>query len=231
MKGFKMQQIVIVEDDESIRELVIYALESNGFEVKGFETGREFFESRIIPDLVLLDIVLPETDGFSILKEMRGSEKYAAISVIILSAKTTEFDKVRGLNTGADDYITKPFGIMELISRVNAVLRRRIAGQPEDKNASMLMYKNISVNKGRRSVSVGEEKIMLTYKEYELLNYLISNAEMVVSRDKIIDKIWGCNFCGESRTVDMHVKTLRQKLGTAGKHIKTIRNVGYKIGE
>jgi two-component system alkaline phosphatase synthesis response regulator PhoP len=222
-----MQRIIIVEDDESIRELVIYALRSNGFEAEGFETGREFFENDKMPALVLLDIILPETDGLSILKKMRESPKYAAVPVIILSAKASEFDKVKGLNTGADDYIAKPFGITELISRINAVLRR--CGTVKSENR--LIYKNISIDKEQRCVLANGEKIILTYKEYELLYYLISNVEIVISRNKIFQNVWGCDFGSESRTVDMHVRTLRKKLGAASRHIKTIYNVGYKIGE
>jgi len=226
-----MQKIFIVEDDENIRELVIYALNSNGYEAEGFETGREFFSAfnklEEMPALILLDIMLPETDGFEILKRIRESEP--ELPVIILSAKGSEFDKVKGLNVGADYYITKPFGVMELISCINAVLRR--SGQTEVAADKNIAYKNIFIDKERRTVFVDGEKTAFTYKEYELLYYLILNAEIVVSRDKIMDTVWGYDFEGESRTVDMHIKTLRQKLGAAGEHIKTVRNVGYKIGE
>jgi len=225
-----MQKIFIVEDDENIRELVIYALNSNRYEAEGFETGREFFDaldkSNEAPALVLLDIMLPETDGLEILKKLRESEP--TLPVIILSAKGSEVDKVKGLNVGADYYITKPFGVMELISCINAVLRRSGQAEPADKN---IAYKNIAIDKEKRAVYVDGAKVTLTYKEYELLHYLILNAEIVMNRDKIMDEVWGYDFEGESRTVDMHVKTLRQKLGAAGEHIKTLRNIGYKIGE
>ena len=225
-----MQKIFIVEDDENIRELVIYALNSNRYEAEGFETGREFFDaldkSNEAPALVLLDIMLPETDGLEILKKLRESEP--KLPVIILSAKGSEVDKVKGLNVGADYYITKPFGVMELISCINAVLRRSGQAEPADKN---IAYKNIAIDKEKRAVYVDGAKVTLTYKEYELLHYLILNAEIVMNRDKIMDEVWGYDFEGESRTVDMHVKTLRQKLGAAGEHIKTLRNIGYKIGE
>ena len=228
-----MSNIFIVEDDESIRELVIYALEANKFQVTGFESGRYFFdalqETEIMPSLVLLDIMLPEMDGFGILNKLRETDRYSAVPVIMLTAKGSEMDKVKALNGGADDYVTKPFGVMELVSRINAVLRRNSAVKPR---AGIPAYKNISIDKDRRSVFVDGNKITLTYKEYELLNYFILNAELVISRDTIIETIWGYDFDGESRTVDMHVKTLRQKLGeAAGGHIKTVRNVGYKIGE
>ena len=227
-----MRKIIVVEDDADIRDLIIYALKVNGFKAEGFETGREFFESNEIPALVLLDIMLPEADGLSILKKIRESEKYAEIPVIILSAKASELDKAKGLDNGADDYVTKPFGVTELISRINAVLRRSGAVNFVDIKDGALIYKNISVNKERRTVFVGGEKVILTYKEYELLSCLILNVEEGVRRDKIIETVWGHGFVGESsRTIDMHIKTLRQKLGAAGKYIKTIRNIGYKIGE
>jgi len=237
-----MPKIFIVEDDENIRELVMYALKTSGYESEGFETGRDFLNEfnkilinnsnnnnpEELPSLILLDIMLPETDGLEILKRLRASERGKAVPVIILSAKGSEFDKVKGLDIGADDYVTKPFGVTELLSRINAVLRRGgHAGAPDDR----INYKNIAIDKERRVVFVDGEKVMLTYKEYELLCYLLLNADIVLSRDKIMDAVWGYDFEGESRTVDMHVKTLRQKLGSAGNHIKTVRNVGYKIGE
>jgi len=224
-----MPKIFVVEDDEIIRDLIIYVLQSNQFEAEGFETGRDFFnalnKSVDIPLLVLLDIMLPESDGFIILKELRRTEKYKNIPVIIISAKTSEMDKVKALNAGADDYISKPFGVLEIIARINAVLRR------SSDTGLKVSYKNISIDKECRVALADGEKVMLTYKEYELLNYLILNADIVVSRDKIIENIWGYDYDGESRTVDMHIKTLRQKLGAAGEHIKTVRHVGYKLGE
>ncbi|MCL2634323.1 MAG: response regulator transcription factor [Oscillospiraceae bacterium] len=227
-----MPKIYIIEDDENIRELVIYALSTGGFDARGFESGTPFFEKiandKKLPELVLLDIMLPESDGLSILKRLRSDSRYKSIPVIMMTAKGSEFDKVRGLDAGADDYVTKPFGVMELISRINAVLRR--SGN-ETSVKEQLSYENIILDNARRAVSTGDEKITLTYKEYELLKYLLINSGIVLGRDKIMEAVWGYDFEGESRTVDVHIKTLRKKLGTAGEHIKTIRNVGYKLGE
>jgi len=222
-----MRKIYIVEDDADIRDIVAYALRAAGFEVRGFECAAEFWPAleKAAPDLVLLDIMLPGEDGLSILKKLRGMPRTAAHPIIMLTAKGSEFDKVKGLDLGADDYIAKPFGVMELISRVNAVLRR--SGQQTDTHA----YKNILMDSARRAVSVNGEKANLTYKEYELLYYLLLNAGLVLSRDKIMEAVWGYDFEGESRTLDMHIRSLRQKLGTAGEHIKTVRNVGYRLGE
>lgn len=225
-----MEKIFIVEDDENIRELVIYALKSSGFEALGFENGNDFFQylkNNNLPTLVLLDIMLPGEDGLSILKKIRQSNN--TVPVIMLTAKGSEFDKVTGLDAGADDYITKPFGILELISRINAVLRRTGDSSVKDKNK--LSYKNISLDNEKHIVTVNNEKVPLTLKEYDLLQYLLINTDIVISRDRILDEVWGYNFEGESRTVDMHIKTLRQKLKDAGENIKTIRGVGYKIGE
>lgn len=224
-----MKTVYIVEDDADIRELVIYALNSGGFEAKGFETGAVFFAEaeKKPPNLVLLDIMLPEDDGLSILKKLRGSNRFKATAVIMLTAKGSEFDKVKGLDMGADDYMAKPFGVTELISRINAVLRRSSAAV----STGRIEYENISLDNERRIVFANGENIALTYKEYELLYYLLVNREIVLSRDRITEAVWGYGFEGESRTVDMHIKTLRQKLGASGGCIKTIRNIGYKIGE
>lgn len=227
-----MPKIFIVEDDENIRELVVYALQSGGLDACAFETGSALFErmdkGREQPDLVLLDIMLPEENGLSILKKLRSSPRHKLLPVILLTAKGSEFDKVKGLDMGADDYVTKPFGVMELISRINAVLRR--SGVPTDANEK-LAYKNLSLDNARRAVLVDSEKVTLTFKEYELLQFLLINTGIVLKRDKIMEAVWGYDFEGESRTVDMHIKTLRQKLGAAGEHIKTVRNVGYRMGE
>ena len=223
-----MSSIFIVEDDESIREIVIYALRSAGFGALGFETGEELFvalETKL-PSLILLDIMLPKEDGLSVLKKLRKTPNFKKIPVIMLTAKNSEFDKVKGLDTGADDYISKPFGVMELIARVNAVLRR--SGEEPDKRLEVF---DLSVDHARREVRAANELVKLTYKEYELLYFLMTNAEIVLSRDRILESVWGYDFEGESRTVDMHVKTLRQKLGVSGKYIKTVRNVGYKLSE
>ena len=222
-----MSSIFIVEDDESIREIVIYALRSAGFEAFGYESGEELFVAldAKLPSLIILDIMLPKDDGLSILKRIRKMSNTKKLPVIMLTAKNSEFDKVKGLDTGADDYISKPFGVMELIARVNAVLRRGGA-EPEDK----LDVSGLSLDNARREVRVDNEIIRLTFKEYELLYFLMMNEGLVLSRDKILESVWGYDFEGESRTVDMHVKTLRKKLGVSGSLIKTVRNVGYKLG-
>jgi len=222
-----LQKVFVVEDDENIREIVIYALSSAGFEASGFETGEEFFTAlgMDVPSLVLLDIMLPEVDGLTILKRLRSDPKTGKLPVIMLTAKNSEYDKVKGLDMGADDYVSKPFGVMELISRVNAVLRR--SGTQESRRIEV---SGLSLDHARREVLSAGEPIKLTFKEYELLYCLMLNAGLVMSRDKIMELVWGYDFEGESRTVDMHIKTLRQKLGTSGSLIKTVRNVGYKLG-
>lgn len=227
-----MRRIFIVEDDEDIREIVLYALSSAGFEASGFESGVDFFKALekdpCLPVLVLLDIMLPGTDGMGILKRLRNTPRVKMIPVIMLTAKGSELDKVKGLDTGADDYITKPFGVMELISRINAVLRRSNESlEPCEK----FEYRNILLNHAKRTVYTNGVETTLTYKEYELLYYLLINKGLVLSRDKIMEVVWGYDFMGESRTLDMHIRSLRQKLGSEGEHIKTIRNVGYKLGE
>lgn len=219
--------IYIVEDDENIREMESYALRNSGYEVVGFSCGEELFEALDnIPELILLDIMLPGDDGLAILKKLRASERTSHTPIILVTAKTTELDKVRGLDMGADDYISKPFGIMELVSRVKALLRR--SGQ---QNALILSYESIRLDDFSRSVTVGGEPVELTFKEYELLKYLMSNINHVMPREKILADVWGFDYEGESRTVDMHIKTLRQKLGVAGGAIKTVRSVGYKLGD
>ena len=222
-----MPIIQIVEDDESIREIVIYALGSAGFDAAGFESGEGFFAALRdgLPGLVLLDIMLPQDDGLMILKRLRGDTRTAHLPVIMLTAKNSEYDKVRGLDMGADDYVSKPFGVMELISRINAVLRRSEGPQKRDR----LEVSGISLDHARREVRAMGVPVGLTYKEYELLRYLMQNTGIALSRDKIVETVWGYDYEGESRTVDMHVKTLRRKLGECGMLIKTVRNVGYKL--
>lgn len=220
--------VYIVEDDASIRELESYALKNSGFETEGFETGRDFFakmESKV-PELVILDIMLPGEDGLAILKTIRSTPEYSKLPVIMVTAKTSEIDAVKGLDLGADDYITKPFGVMELISRVKALLRRIDRTYKET-----LTYSNISIDENRHIVTVDGEEIELTYKEYEILKYLMKNKGIVLTRDSLMEKIWGYDFEHGNRTVDVHIQSLRKKLGTAGETIKTIRNVGYKIGD
>ncbi len=204
-----------------------YALRNSGYDVIGFASGRELSEklSTAVPELILLDIMLPGEDGLSILKRLRTSEKTRRVPIILVTAKTTELDKVRGLDMGADDYISKPFGIMELVSRVKALLRR--VGRDEQ----ILSYGAIKLDEKARKVSVSGSDIELTFKEFELLRFLLTNAGQVMGRDRILSDVWGFDYEGESRTVDMHIKTLRQKLGEAGSLIKTVRSVGYMIGE
>lgn len=222
-----METIYIVEDDINIREIESYALKNSGYEVEEFENGIEFFErlENHIPGLVILDIMLPDEDGMSILGKIRADRRTAKIPVIMVTAKTTEMDKVKGLDNGADDYVTKPFGVMELISRVKALLRRTRDVEVE----TLIKYGNILIDDDKHAITVGGNPCELTYKEYELLKYLIKNKGIVVSRDKLLSKVWGFEYEGETRTVDAHVKTLRQKLGEAGSCIKTVRNVGYMV--
>lgn len=222
--------IYIVEDDENISEIESYVLENGGFETKVFPEGESFLKAteKEKPDLVLLDIMLPGQDGISILKTMRKQENLKDIPVILVTAKTSEIDRVKGLDVGADDYITKPFGTMELLSRVKALLRRTVRPEPQ---GNVLLYDKIAMFDNKHKVEVSSRECILTYKEYELLRYLLKNKGIVLSRDKIMESVWGFDFAGESRTVDMHIKTLRQKLGDQGEAIKTIRNVGYKLGE
>lgn len=217
--------IYVVEDDGAIRNLVSYALTEKGYEVKAFEDGLSIVEEiRANPcELLLLDLMLPGKDGVSILKEIRG---FSDLPVIILTAKTDEFDKVLGLESGADDYITKPFSILELLSRVKAILRR-----VNRDNHDHLTYKDISVNTKKRTVKVDGEKIDLTYKEFEMLNLFMNNLGNVITRDDFLLKIWGYGYQGETRTVDVHIASLRNKLKNSGKYITTVRNLGYKFGE
>ena len=222
-----MALIYIVEDDENIREIEMFALKNAGYEVQGFENASAF-HTRLkekMPALVILDIMLPDEDGLSIVKKLRHKAETRKLPIILVTAKSTELDTVKGLDVGADDYITKPFGIMELISRVKALMRRS-GGMEEEKN---IRLGSILMDDEKRTVYVDDVSCELTYKEYELLKLLLLNAGIVASRDMILDRVWGTDFEGESRTLDMHIKTLRQKLGTAGSMIRTVRNVGYMI--
>ena len=222
-----MQKIYIVEDDKNIREIEMFALKNSGYAVEEFENAKSFFSKTAekVPDLVLLDIMLPDMDGLEIVKKLRSRPDTVRIPIILVTAKTTELDKVKGLDIGADDYLTKPFGVMELISRVKALLRRSRALQ-DDKQ---LVIGDITLDSERREVHVGGELCELTFKEFELLKLLMVNAGIVLHRDTIMSDVWGTDYEGESRTLDMHIKTLRQKLGEAGNMIKTVRNVGYKM--
>lgn len=221
--------IYIVEDDTAIKELECYALIISEFSVEGFERGKELFDalSTKIPALILLDIMLPDEDGIHILKKIRNTMAYRDIPVIMVTAKTMEIDAVKGLDMGADDYITKPFGVMELVSRVKAVLRRTQKAEHQQ----ILIYKNIVIDEAQHKVFVDDEEIELTYKEYEVLKLLIINKGIVLTRDKIMESIWGYDFEQGNRTVDVHIQSLRKKVKSAGVHIKTIRNVGYKVGD
>jgi len=221
--------IFCVEDDSSIRELVVYTLKNTGFEAEGFADSTELFLalSNKTPELVLLDIMLPGMDGIDILKRLKKNKQTENVPVIMLTAKGSEYDKVIGLDNGADDYVSKPFGMMELVSRIKAVLRRTL---PKE-NKAELQCGNISLNAEKHVVMAGGQSIILTFKEFELLRILMENKGMVLSRDKLLEKIWGYDFDGETRTVDVHVRTLRQKLGDPGQIIETIRGVGYLIGE
>lgn len=225
-----MRKIFVVEDDDSIRDMLLYALSSVGFDVEGFSDAEAFYAALVgeSPCLLLLDIMLPGEDGLSILRSLREGSPQKPIPVIMLSAKGSEFDRVMGLDLGADDYITKPFSVMEVISRVKAVLRRSEASaQPE--NSGEIEVGGISLYYDRRVALASGEELCLTYKEFELLNYMMINEGLVLSREKLLDQVWGYDYEGESRTVDMHIKTLRRKLGEKGGMIKTIRNIGYKL--
>lgn len=219
--------IYIVEDDKNIREIEMFALKNSGYAVEEFENAKSFFSrsAEKVPDLVLLDIMLPDMDGLEIVKKLRSRPDTVRVPIILVTAKTTELDKVKGLDIGADDYLTKPFGVMELISRVKALLRRSRAPQ-DDKQ---MVLGDITLDSERREVHVGGELCELTFKEFELLKLLMVNAGIVLHRDTIMSDVWGTDYEGESRTLDMHIKTLRQKLGEAGNMIKTVRNVGYKM--
>lgn len=220
-----MAKIAIVEDDKNISEIESFALKNSGYEVEVYGTAADFFEGikENTFHLIMLDIMLPDEDGLYILQKIRENKQTRKIPVIMVTAKTTEIDKVRGLDMGADDYITKPFGIMELISRVKALLRR----SGELKEEKFLSIGGIFLDHEKHVVYVNDKPCELTYKEYELCKLLLQNAGIVTSRDVIMDKVWGTDFEGESRTLDMHIKTLRQKLGEEGSRIKTVRNVGY----
>lgn len=223
-----MALIYIVEDDKNILEIESFALKNSGYDIRGFATAKEFYKALndFLPDLILLDIMLPDEDGLSILKKLRSDVKTKSLPIILVTAKTTEIDKVKGLDSGADDYMTKPFGVMELISRVKALLRRALAGASD---ASVYEFMEIVMDVDKHLITVSGETCDLTYKEYELLKLFMANPGIVIKRERILEKIWGTDFEGESRTIDMHIKNLRQKLKTAGKYIKTIRNVGYVL--
>ena len=217
--------IYLLEDDNSIRDLLVYTLNSQSMEACGFERPSEFWtavEERA-PSLVLLDIMLPEEDGISVLKKLRNGPRTGRVPVIMLTAKSTEYDKVLGLDAGADDYVAKPFGIMELLSRIRALLRRTERMEPTYRVGCL------SVDPSRHTVTVEGQEVVLTQKEFEVLCLLLRSSGQVVSRDKLIEEVWGYAFAGETRTVDVHIRTLRQKLGAAGRYVETVRGYGYKM--
>lgn len=227
-----MKLIYCVEDDAGIRELITLALSTADFEVVGFEEAQGFYLElkKRIPDLILLDLMLPKIDGMSILKELKKDLNYSDIPIIILTAKSLELDKVKGLESGADDFITKPFGVLELLARVKAVLRRTVKKASVDE---AIEFNELVLNYNKRTVMCNNNHVSLTYKEFELLHYLMLNKGIVLSRDKILQEIWGYDYEGETRTVDMHIKTIRQKLEAGGcpNYIVTVRSAGYKLEE
>lgn len=217
-----------VDDEGTIRDIEVYTLTQTGFDAKGFADGAAMFAAleHETPELIVLDIMLPGMDGVDILKKLRSSSAWRNIPVIMATAKGTEMDKIQSLDTGADDYLVKPFGMMEMVSRIKAVLRR--CGGSERTDA--LDFCEISLNDAARTVTVNGAAVSLTYKEFEILKLFMRHPGAVLSREKLLSEVWGVDYLGESRTVDMHIKTLRQKLGSAGRHIETVINVGYRLG-
>lgn len=221
--------IYCVEDDDAIRELMIYSLKTAGFEARGFDDAEAFWPviEQELPDLVLLDVMMPGQDGISILQQLRSQSYTRDLPVVMATARGTEIDKVQSLDLGADDYLVKPFGMMEMISRIKAVLRRSQRNQPLD----LCYFGDIQMDVERHKVSVRKRKVELTLKEFELLHMLLKAPQKVFSRQELLDRVWGQDFLGETRTVDVHIGTLRQKLGSAGGYIKTVRGVGYQLEE
>ena len=216
-----------VEDDASIRDIEVYALRSTGFEACGFEDGAEFWEAlhtRPLPELVVLDVMLPGLDGIELLRRMKAEEALAGIPVVMATARGAEYDKIQGLDLGADYYLTKPFGVMELVSCVKAVLRRVHPKAVEH----LLKAGGLLVNLDEHTVTIDGARVELTYKEFELLKLFLSHPGVAWTREKLMEQVWGTDYCGETRTVDMHIRTLRQKLGSYGEQIETVRNVGYR---
>lgn len=218
-----------VDDDDTIREIEVYTLTQTGFEARGFADGNSMLEAlkTEIPELIVLDIMLPGKDGVEVLKGIRSDSQTAKIPVIMATAKGTEMDKIHGLDTGADDYLVKPFGMMEMVSRIKAVLRRCEPAKNED---DIISIGDIVLNDKEHIVTAKGENVNLTFKEYKILKLFMNNPDIVFSRDKLLSEVWSVDYLGESRTVDMHIKTLRQKLGEAGAQIKTVIGVGYKLG-
>ena len=216
-----------VEDDASIRDIEVYALQSTGFQARGFEDGTEFWEAlqgAELPELVVLDVMLPGIDGIELLRRMRADSRLAELPVVMATARGAEYDKIQGLDLGADYYLTKPFGVMELVSCVKAVLRRVHPKAVEH----LLKADGLLVNLDEHTVSADGARVELTYKEFELLKLFLSHPGVAWTREKLMEQVWGTDYCGETRTVDMHIRTLRQKLGIYGERIETVRNVGYR---
>ena len=224
--------IFCVEDDTSIRDLMVYALKTSGYDACGFNDGTELFEAlgaaseSDLPELIMLDIMLPGEDGLEILRKLKENPVTSSIPVIMATAKGTEFDKVIGIDTGADDYLTKPFGMMEMNARVKAVLRRSGA---KEENSNIIEQGNLKINMESHTVTVGEDKVNLTLKEFEILHLFMQNTDRVFTRDELLSSVWGMNYTGETRTVDVHIGTLRTKIGEYGKRIETVRGVGYRF--
>lgn len=218
-----------VEDDTSIREIELYTLHSTGFEAQGFEDGTSFWNAlqKKQPDLVILDVMLPGMDGIELLRKMKSSPEFSGVPVIMATAKGTEYDKIQSLDLGADDYLVKPFGMMEMVSRIKAVLRRC---QPV-KESHVLMYKDLTVNIDERTVQIQNQRVNLTYKEFELLRMFMSHPGIAFSREQLFSSVWNMDYMGDSRTLDMHIRTLRMKLGDYGNCIQTLRNIGYRWEE
>lgn len=222
-----MAKIFIVEDDENIREIEQFALKNAGYETEGFGTARSFMRrlESVRPELIILDIMLPDRDGLEVLREIRLDGRTCKLPLLMVSAKSTELDKVKGLDLGADDYMTKPFGVMELISRVKALLRRVEVSERKEE----ISFEGIRMEEDRRRVTVDGGPVELTYKEYELLKALLYNSGIVLTRARLLERVWGIDYQGETRTLDVHIKTLRRKLGAKGALIQTVRNVGYTL--
>ena len=230
--GENMYEIYCVEDENNIKDLIVYTLGVTGFEARGLHDGKALDEAlsdpeKSLPDLILLDIMLPGEDGISILRRLKEDARFRAIPIIMLTARGAEYDKVQALDLGADDYVTKPFGMMELVSRIKAVLRRASSYSKDD----TVRFGRLEISEKKRSVLADGEQVVLTNKEFELLNFLLRSPGIVMTRDQLLDEIWGHDFSGESRTLDVHIATLRQKLGSAGEVIETIRGVGYRLRE
>jgi two-component system alkaline phosphatase synthesis response regulator PhoP len=222
-----MSMIWCVEDEASIRDIEVYSLQSTGFEARGFEDGTSFWEALQAeqPELVVLDVMLPGVDGIELLRRMKASVRLCDIPVVMATAKGAEYDKIQGLDLGADYYLTKPFGVMELVSCVKAVLRRCAPKQVEH----ILKTGGLIVNLDEHTVTADGERVILTYKEFEMLRLFLSHPGIAFTRDQLMEEVWGMDYCGETRTVDMHIRTLRQKLGSYGDLIETVRNVGYRL--